>query len=267
MSLQISSSSNPRVKAAAKLRDRRGRNQQGRIVIDGLREIRRACEANASVVEAFFCDSLCAGADSREVLDLLERANAELVDVTADVLSKLAFGKRSEGIVAVALTPERSLENLNLSQNAIVAVLEAVEKPGNVGAVIRSADAAGIDAVLVADPASDLFNPNTIRASLGAVFTLPTAQGASNETAAWLRQNGFQILAARVDGAIDYAEVDYDGRVAIVLGSEAHGLSEQWRDKRDTAISLPMRGNVDSLNVSATAAILFYEAQRQRSLR
>ena len=251
----------------AKLRDRRGRRQQGRIVIDGLREIRRACQCGVDVVEAFYCESLCADGDAQAVLHLLGQSDAELIDVTDSVLEKLAFGNRSEGIVVVARTPEKSLSNLTIPQNAIVAVVEALEKPGNVGAIIRSADAAGIDALIVAEADTDLFNPNTIRASLGAVFNFPIACGTSEETAIWLRTRGFQILAAHVDGTVDYTQVDYTGSVAIVLGSEAYGLSDRWSGENVTTMALPLRGSVDSLNVSATAAVLFYEAQRQRNQR
>ena len=149
----------------------------------------------------------------------------------------------------------------------LVAVLEGVEKPGNVGAVLRSADAAGVSALIAADPRTDLYNPNAIRASLGTIFTMPVCEAAGGETIEWLRANGFRIFAARVDGAIPYTEADYRGRSAIVLGSEAAGLSPLWRGDDVQAVRLPMLGAADSLNVSVTAAVLFYEALRQREER
>jgi TrmH family RNA methyltransferase len=146
-----------------------------------------------------------------------------------------------------------------------VAVLEKIEKPGNIGAVVRSADAAGVSAVIVADAAGDLYNPNAIRASLGTIFTLPVCAASSAETIAWLRKQKFKIFAARVDGAMDYAACDFAGPCAFILGNEAEGLSGDWHSDDITSIRLPMRGAADSLNVSATAAVLFYEALRQRS--
>jgi len=176
----------------------------------------------------------------------------------------LAFGGRSEGVVAVALTPRHTLDELKLPDVPLVCVLEGVEKPGNVGAVLRSADGAGLDAVVVADPRTDLYNPNTIRASLGTVFTMPLVAAGTLETLDWLRRHNLAVIAARVDGAVPYTEVDFRGPAAIVLGSEAEGLSSAWSGDEITAVRLPMLGAADSLNVSATAAILFYEARRQR---
>jgi len=149
----------------------------------------------------------------------------------------------------------------------LVAVLENVEKPGNVGAILRSADAAGISAVIVADAGTDLYNPNSIRASAGTIFSMPLAACSSAEALAWLRQHAFQIFAARIDGAVDYARVRYSGRSAVVLGSEAEGLSSVWQGEDVTSVQLPMCGIGDSLNVSVTAAVLFYEALRQRNTK
>jgi TrmH family RNA methyltransferase len=187
-----------------------------------------------------------------------------MLDVTPTVFEKLAFGQRGEGLVAVAETPQRSLDDLRLSSDALVAVLEGVEKPGNVGAVLRSADAAGVAALILAGGGTDLFNPNAIRASLGAIFTLPVAAAASSEVRRWLLREGFSIHAACVDGATCYTQVSFLGRTAMVLGSEAEGLTDLWRGEGITSVRLPMQGVVDSLNVSATAAVLFFEAQRQR---
>jgi TrmH family RNA methyltransferase len=156
------------------------------------------------------------------------------------------------------------IENLS-GGRPLIAVLVGIEKPGNVGAVLRTADAAGVGALIVADGGTDLYNPNAIRASLGAIFTLPVCAATSVQAIAWLRSNQCQIVAARVDGSTPYTQIDFRGPTAIVLGGEAHGLSDQWRGDDITAVSLPMLGRVDSLNVSATAAVLFYEALRQRT--
>lgn len=263
--IPITSLQNPRVKDAVRLRDRRHRRKQGRILIDGSRELLRAIEAGVKPIETFICPALCQSEDSRCLLEMLPRLGGEMFEVGEAVFDKLSFGDRAEGILAVAAAPRESLDSLNTKENALVAVLEAVEKPGNVGAVLRSADAAGVSALIAADPKTDLYNPNAIRASLGTIFTMPVREATGEETLDWLRQNRFRILAARVDGSVPYTEVDYRGPTAIVLGSEADGLSTLWRGDDIQAVRLPMLGAADSLNVSATAAVLFYEALRQRT--
>jgi TrmH family RNA methyltransferase len=185
--------------------------------------------------------------------------------VAEPVFQKLAFGERAEGVLGVAAMPDRALSDLSLPDCPLVAVLEGVEKPGNVGAVLRSGDAAGLSALIVADGRTDLYNPNAIRASLGTIFTLPVAAATAAETLDWLRQQGLAIFAARVDGSIPYTEADYRRPAALVLGSEAQGLSAVWAAHDVTPVRIPMLGAADSLNVAAAAAVLFYEAQRQRS--
>lgn len=265
MALQITSTTNPRVKAAAKLRDRSGRNDQGRIIIDGVREISLALASGLELTELFYFPELCRDEAHTELLGAARKAKASLLEVTPQVMEKLAYGQRVEGVVAVAVTPRRTLADLKLSENALVAVVEGVEKPGNLGAILRTADAAGVAALIVADGGTDLYNPNAIRASLGAIFTVPVATAASAATLDWLRQSRFRILAARVDATTNYTTADCRGRTALLLGSEAHGLSDLWQGADITPIRLPLLGQIDSLNLSATAAVLFYEALRQRS--
>jgi RNA methyltransferase, TrmH family len=264
--LLITSPHNPRVKDAVRLRDRRHREKQGRILIDGARELQRAIGAGVRPVELFVCESLCHSDDAQRLLAATLESGCEVLHVSETVFEKLAFGQRAEGVLGVAEMPRPTLAALQLPTNPLVAVLEGVEKPGNVGAVLRSADAAGVSAVIVADPRTDLYNPNAIRASLGTIFTMRVCEAASGDVLAWLRQHEFAILAARVDGAVPYTEVDYRGPTAIVLGSEAAGLSSVWTGHDIKAVRLPMRGSADSLNVSVTAAVLFYEALRQRPL-
>ncbi len=218
-----------------------------------------------AIVEVYFCAADCDRPSAAELLDQLAGAGVVMFEVTRPVFEKLAFGERSEGLVAVAVPPDLALDHLVLPSEALVAVLEGIEKPGNIGAVLRSADAAGVAAVIVADEGTDLFNPNAIRASLGAIFTVPVAAASSREVLDWLRRQGFSIYAAWLDGTEDYSRVPYHGRSAVVLGSEAHGLSDLWRGEGITRVRLPMCGVVDSLNVSAAAAVLFYEAVHQRS--
>jgi RNA methyltransferase, TrmH family len=269
----ITSLQNPRVKDAVRLRDRRHREKQGRILIDGTRELRRAIDARVKLVELFVCESLCDGDDAQHLLAKLPQCDGEVWTVDEKVFERLAFGQRAEGVLAVAEMPRPTLTTISLRwgnrstatlQNPLVAVLEGVEKPGNVGAVLRSADAAGVSAVIVADGRTDLYNPNAIRASLGTIFSMPVCEAAGSEVLAWLQERSFTIAAARVDGSVPYTEVDYRGPTAIVLGSEAAGLSSIWTGNDVRAVRLPMLGAADSLNVSVTAAVLFYEALRQR---
>ncbi len=260
---RITSAQNPRVKNAVRLRDGRRRRQQRRILMDGVREIGRAISAGVALREVFVCPGLFS-AEAAALVERLPPARAELLEVTESVFRKLAFGQRAEGVLAVADVPAADLATLCLPEGALVAVLAGIEKPGNVGAVVRSADGAGLDAVVVADPRTDLFNPTAIRASLGTIFTLPVREAAGPKVLAWLRACGLQVVAARVDGSVAYTEVDYRRPTALVLGSEAEGLGPRWDGEGITAVRLPMLGAADSLNVSAAAAVLFYEARRQR---
>lgn len=261
----ITSLQNQRVKDAAKLRERRQREKQGRIVIDGLRELQRAIEAGVELREVFVCEPLCRSAEARQLLDMLDSCGAEVLHVTPEVFAKLAFGERAEGVLGVAQTPQVRLEALQPAAGALAAVVEGIEKPGNLGAVLRSADAAGLSAVIAAGHGVDLYNPNVIRASLGTIFTMPVAAATAEETRQWLAARNFRIYAARVDAEQLYTDASYAGDAAIVLGSEAAGLSAAWSGPEITPIKLPMHGAADSLNISAAAAVIFYEALRQRT--
>lgn len=263
--MAITSLQNPRVKAAARLRDRSGRDDQGRIVIDGIREIDKALSAGVEIIELYVVPELCR--DARHLRLIGATMNVEQIEVAPHVMEKLAFGHRVEGVVAVARPPQRKLTDFRPSENALVAVVEGAEKPGNLGAIIRTADAAGVAAVILADGGTDLYNPNAIRASLGAIFTIPVCAVASDEALAWLREQHFRLFAARTDAPTEYTAADFRVRTAIALGSEAHGLSSRWQADDIMPIRLPLLGTVDSLNLSATAAVLFYEALRQRGTR
>jgi TrmH family RNA methyltransferase len=263
----IASPANPRVRAAATLRDRRARDRTGRILIDGARELLRALDAGVVVETIFVCQPLCRSEACVELLGRLGPADRRPVPVTEAAFAKVAFGERAEGVVAVAERPDLTLKAIRLPGDPLIVVAEGVEKPGNLGAILRSADGAGADALVAADPRTDLFNPNAIRASLGTIFAVPLASASSAETLAWLRARGIRIVVARVDGATLYTDADLRGPLAIVLGSEATGLSAAWEGTDVVAVRLPMLGAADSLNVSAAAAILLYEARRQRGSR
>ena len=260
----LTSLTNPRVKAVVRLRDRGEREATGRTIVDGARELARALDAGVEIDEAFVCDPLVRSDEARDVVGRLV-ATVGLTRASESVIAKLAFGDRSDGILAVVRTPSTALDRLEPGPDPLVVVVEAVEKPGNLGAILRTADGAGVDAVIAADPRTDLFNPNAIRASLGTIFTTPVAAATSADVLAWLAGRGVRIVAARVDAERPYTDADLRGPVAIVVGSEAEGLGGAWDDPRVEPVRIPMRGAADSLNVSVAAAILVYEAVRQRS--
>lgn len=261
----VSSRQNPRFKAALALRGAGERRQRGRIIVDGAREIGRALDAGVKLCETWVAPERVRTDEARALLPRVA-SGAEVIEVAPELLARLAYGDRDEGIVAVFETPAADLATIaaRLPEQPLIAVMEGVEKPGNLGALLRSADGAGVDAVIVADPVSDIWNPNAIRASLGMLFVIPVAACRAPEAVAFLRELKVAILAARVDGAIDYDAVDMTGPVALVVGAETAGLSQTWSGEGVTSVAIPMLGLADSLNVSASAAVLFYEARRQR---
>ncbi len=261
----ISSLRNPRIRAAAALRDRRTREDAGLTLVDGARELSRALAGGATVVDVFVDETRLTDAGHAAVA-AAAAGGAILTVVTGTVIDRLAYGDRSEGVVATVRIPDLSLDALRLPHDPLVVVVEGVEKPGNLGAVLRTADAAGADAVIAADPRTDLFNPNAVRASLGTIFGVPVAAGSSADVRARLARDGVALIAARVDALSVYTDVDLRGPIAFILGSEADGLSVAWDGDAVTGVRLPMLGVADSLNVSIAAAVLLYEARRQRAL-
>jgi len=264
----LTSPSNPRIKSAIRLQNARHRRLKGRFLIDGIREIHRVIESWFSLLEVFLAENALETSSKpqelKSLLDLLSQKKVLIWSLPPFLFEKMAFGDRNEGIVAVAKTEVRSLQEIVFSENPLVAVIEKIEKPGNLGAILRSADGAGIEAVFIADPLCDLFNPNTIRSSLGTVFRIPCVVDTTENIFHFLRERSICIAAARCDGFISYSEHDFRKPTAIVLGSEAEGLSAQWKGESIPSLYLPMQGIADSLNVSTAAAVLFYEARRQR---
>jgi TrmH family RNA methyltransferase len=210
------------------------------------------------------CTPLLQGEDARAALDALEERNVAVRTTNEKVFEKLAFGDRAEGMLAIVRIPSTALDDLDLRPEPLVVVLEGVEKPGNLGAALRSVDGAGADALIVASGRTDPFNPNVIRASAGTVFSVPLATADTADVIAWLGARGIRIVAARVGAPAAYTDADLRGPLAIALGSEAGGLTAAWDGEGIEAVSLPMHGIADSLNVSVTAAVLLYEARRQR---
>lgn len=259
----IESPTNPRIRAALALRERRERDRTGLTLVDGARESRRAVEAGVRIEAAFACESRIRSDDARAAIEALAARRIPVHATSERAFERLAFGDRDDGIVLVIDAPGIALADLRLPADPLVLVTEDVEKPGNLGAVIRSADGAGADAVLAAG-GTDLANPNVIRASAGTIFSIAVAADSPAAVADRLRASGVRIVATRVDAAVPYTDADLRGPVAIVVGSEALGLSDAWSGDDIEAVRIPMLGVADSLNVAATAAILLYEARRQR---
>lgn len=261
MTPDITSATNERIKAVVRLRDRAERDRTGLTIIDGAREIDRALDAGISVDAAFVCEPLLRTSEARAVVD---RLLAVTVTTSEPAYRKIAFGDRDDGIVAVVRQPPHGLKDVKLAVDPLIVVLEGVEKPGNLGAVLRTADAVRVDALIAAGPRTDLFNPNAIRASMGTVFSVPVASAPASDVLAVLRKRRIRVVAARTDARLDYTDVDLTGALAIALGSEAQGLTHAWTGDDITPVRVPMFGIADSLNVSITAAVLLYEAHRQR---
>ena len=258
----ITSPQNERIKHLVQLQQKSSlRRQEELFVVEGRRELLHCINAGYEVKTSFVDnqkDDALLGVDSK---------NAEILEVSSRVYEKIAYRESTEGIVAVVKVRKNTLYDFAEKENPLYVVVEAVEKPGNLGAILRSADAAGIDGVIVCDPLTDLYNPNLIRASIGAVFTVPTVACTSEECIAWLKENNIQILTAQLQDSSLYYDVDMKKAIAIVMGTEATGLTTQWREAADRHIRIPMCGKLDSLNVSVSSAILMFEAVRQRQIK
>jgi TrmH family RNA methyltransferase len=262
--LYISSRQNPRVKALAKLREASARRETGRFLIEGLRELERAFENNIKLHTLYFCESLFRGEAARHWVERVQASGVETIPVTPEVFDKLSHREGPDGLLAEAGMWSTGLDRLQLSAAPLVLVVEAVEKPGNLGALLRSADAAGVEAVVVCDPVTDIFNPNVVRASQGVVFGLPVAVAATDTVDAFLKQRGIRTIATTPAAETLLWDVPMQGAVAILMGSEKDGLSDYWLNRADARVKIPLAGKADSLNVAAAAVITLFEAVRQR---
>lgn len=283
----ITSAQNRKVKELLTLVEKsKARSAAGLFVVEGQRELGHCLDAGFIPETLFICGEVMAvqnnavnvaktghlteNIEGKDGLDALvakaEALNPRLgvVQIPAFLYEKVAYRGSTEGIIAEVHSVPRSLEDLRLGESPLVMVLESVEKPGNLGAVLRSADAAGADAVIVCDPLTDIWNPNLIRSSVGAVFSVPVAVCTSADAIAFLKKRGIRILTAQLQDSEWYYDTDMTGATALVMGTESTGLTQAWRDSADAHIKIPMLGRLDSLNVSVSAAVLLYEAVRQR---
>jgi len=264
--LIISSVQNPRIKEVVKLRKRGHRDVHSQIIIEGYREVKRAVENHWPVSTLFYCREHFLGENEDALLGLCREKKVELIACSPAIFEKMAYRDRPEGLLALGAPVSGKLEDLTLPPNPLVVIAEAIEKPGNLGSLLRSADAAGVHAVIVCDPRTDINNPNVVRSSVGTLFTLPVFQVEAEDALAWCRDAGLAVLAATPEGTCEYTEADMKQGVAVVVGTEKFGLSDLWMNNADLRVRIPMLGKIDSLNVTCAATILLYEAVRQRRL-
>jgi len=259
----ITSHQNVKIKHVLSLEKHRDRLREGQFVIEGAREVSLAYKYGYKILSLFFCPDII----SRQTAHDMVGDERLLLPVERTVFNKIAYRESTEGVVAVAEQKSHALDDLKLSPMPLILVLEGVEKPGNLGAMLRTADAAHIDAVIVCDPKTDLYNPNVVRSSVGCIFTTQTAVATPAAVIAWLSQAHIQAFATDLTGAVPYDSVDFTSASAIIMGTESTGISDVWREFATARILIPMRGAIDSLNVSNAAAIIVFEATRQRGFR
>ncbi|MBO4558107.1 MAG: RNA methyltransferase [Bacteroidales bacterium] len=260
---KIESLQNQRLKDVVALQSKSAlRREKGLFVVEGRREAERALAAGFAIDQLFFCEDIIPQVEVQNLID----AARQVFSLSRAAYSKIAYREGTEGVVAVLECRQLSFAGLPARRDSLVIVLESVEKPGNLGAILRSADASGADAVIVCDPLTDIYNPNVVRASTGAVFTTPVVACSSADAARWLAANGFKIVTAQLQDSKVYYDVDFTGATALVFGTESTGLSDFWRERSDAKIMIPMMGKMDSLNVATSVAILSYEALRQKQI-
>ena len=262
----ITSPQNPKIKTLLELQEKsKARRREGLFVVEGVRELLHCISTGYKPHSLFACLDILPEESLKEIEDVLDGSDCRCFSITKQIYEKVAYRGSTEGVIAELRCRRHALEDLDVKENPLVVVLESVEKPGNLGAILRSADASGVDAVIICDPLTDLYNPNLIRSSIGGIFTVPTAAAASEDTIKWLKDRNIKIYTAQLQDSRWYYDTDMTKGTAIVMGTEATGLTDAWRKAADAHIKIPMLGRLDSLNVSVSAAILMYEAVRQRN--
>ncbi|MCO5044927.1 MAG: RNA methyltransferase [Kiritimatiellae bacterium] len=260
----IISLQNPRLKDLVRLQKRPYRDERGVIVVEGYREVKRMLDNHRKPLALFFAPSFYQGENEPELVRRCGEAGAELFECTSDAFLKVAYRDRPEGLIALTPQLHTTLNELEVPEQPLLVVAEAIEKPGNLGSLLRSADAAGVHAVIVCDRCTDIHNPNVVRSSIGTLFSLPVVEATSDETLAWLRARHIRTLAATPHAEREYTECDMKQGIALVVGTEKFGLSDRWMNQADECVRIPMLGQIDSLNVAAATTLLLYEAVRQR---
>jgi RNA methyltransferase, TrmH family len=263
---RITSVQNPRVKQLVRLRDRRARDAAGLFLIEGCREVKRALEAEVKPRELYCGPDWFLGENEAVVIEAAQRVGAQVFELSKEAFAKVSYRDRPDGLLAVAPQWKRTLADLTLKSPPFLLVIEAIEKPGNLGTLLRGADAAGVDAVIVCHPVTDIFNPNVVRSSTGVLFSMPVAVAEMEVVRGWLRERGIPTVATTPAARTVYTDADLRGPLAVIMGSEQHGLSEFWLKTSDQLVRIPMAGQADSLNVAMAAIIMLFEAVRQRGV-
>ena len=261
---QITSAQNPFIKSLVLLQEKaKARKQSGTFLIEGIREIELAIKGNYEIETLLFVSEIT----SDFQISKFSNFQIETIEISKEVYQKLAYRDTTEGIIAVAKTKSHQLSDLQLPENPLILVMESIEKPGNIGAMLRTCDAAKVDAVIIANPKTDLYNPNMVRSSVGCLFTNQIATASTEETIDFLQQNNINFYSATLQNSTSYHTQNFTKPSALVVGTEATGLTEPWREKATQNIIIPMQGEIDSMNVSVAAAILLFEAKRQRDFK
>lgn len=269
--LVITSPQNPRIKQATSLNERRERKKTGLFLIEGYRELSRAYRGGVEIKTLFYCEKLFLGENEKELIRRIQERGAEIIALEPPLFEKLSYRDRPDGLVAIATKMAYPLtlieERVKLKKNPLLLIAESIEKPGNLGTILRSSDAVGADGVIVCDPCTDIYNPNVVRASVGTLFTIPVVEAEGKETLSFLRRLGFHIVAATPGASTLFTEASLLGKVAIIVGTEQTGLSPLWMNEADVQVKIPMKGVADSLNVATATTLLLYEALRQNDAR
>jgi TrmH family RNA methyltransferase len=260
----ITSLQNPKIKAACKLRDRRDRDQTQKFLIEGFRELLRAKQGGVQVETLFVCEPFFLGVNEKTLIKEFKSLGTEIIDTAPHVFEKLSYRDRPDGLLGIAPQKHSKLSSLNLKEPPFLIVAEGIEKPGNLGTILRSSDAAGVDALIVCDKKTDLFNPNVVRASVGTLFTVPTIEATTEETLRFFKEKGIKILAATPHAEKLYTDVDLKQPLALIVGTEQIGLTDTWMSQADLQVKIPMHGVADSLNVATATTLLLFEVVRQR---
>lgn len=265
--LTITSAKNPRVKQILDLRERKERERTGLFLIEGYREIKRALEGNWDIEALFTCSDLFLGTNEIHLIQKIAHKKKSLFSLSTEVFRKVSYRDRPDGLIAIAPKKQfalKDLETFDQRHPPLFVVAESIEKPGNLGTILRSADGVGVSGVIIADPCTDIYNPNVIRASIGTLFTLKVVQEQGPTILKWLKKHHIAILAATPAATLKFTDADLKVPLAIAVGTEQVGLSSQWLQEAHLQVSIPMRGHSDSLNVAMATTLLLYEADRQR---
>lgn len=269
MDSMITSLQNPKVKSVIALRERKERDEKLRFTIEGYRELLRASVSKVAIVQLFICPELFLGSNEMSLIDTIRAQGAEVIITTKVVFEKISYRDRPDGLIGIAKQMRLTLSDLELHlqniKSPLLVVAEAIEKPGNLGTILRSADGAGANGVIICDRCTDIYNPNVVRASVGTLFTLPVVEATTKEVLPWLKSRGISIVAATPHAKKVYSDTDLTKPLAIAVGTEQIGLTKQWMEASDINVSIPMRGIADSLNVAMATTILLFETERQRN--